>query len=100
MLLNGDMIDAHTEERWGLANRVVPLEDLESATMALAQKLVQKSPLALQMGKQAFYGMTDMEFGKGLEYSNEMFAALCVTEDAAEGINAFLEKRKPVWQEK
>ena len=41
-----------------------------------------------------------MEFGKGLGYSNEMFAALCVTEDATEGINAFLEKRKPVWEEK
>jgi enoyl-CoA hydratase/carnithine racemase len=52
------------------------------------------------MGKEAFYGMADMEFGKAVEYSNEMFAALCVTEDASEGINAFLEKRKPVWKEK
>ncbi len=100
MLLNGDMIDAETAERWGLVNQVVPPGDLESATMALADKLAQKSPLALQMGKEAFYGMADMAFGKALEYSNEMFAALCVTEDAAEGINAFLEKRKPVWQEK
>ncbi len=50
--------------------------------------------------KQAFYNMSDMEFGKALEYLNEMFAALCVTEDAAEGINAFLDKRKPVWREK
>ena len=100
MLFNGDMIDAETAKQWGLVNQVVPPGDLESATMALADKLAQKSPLALQMGKEAFYGMADMEFGKALEYSNEMFAALCVTEDAAEGINAFLEKRKPVWQEK
>jgi len=100
MLFNGDMIDAETAERWGLVNQVVPPGDLESATMALADKLAQKSPLALQMGKEAFYGMADMEFGKAVEYSNEMFAALCVTEDATEGINAFLEKRKPVWQEK
>jgi len=100
MLFNGDMIDAETAERWGLVNQVVPLGDLESATMALADKLAQKSPLALQMGKEAFYGMADMEFGKAVEYSNEMFAALCVTEDATEGINAFLEKRKPVWKEK
>jgi enoyl-CoA hydratase/carnithine racemase len=100
MLLSGDMIDAETAAKWGLVNQVVPLDNLESATMALAQKLAQKSPLALQMGKQAFYNTSDMEFGKALEYSNEMFAALCVTQDATEGINAFLEKRKPVWQEK
>ncbi len=100
MLLTGDMVDAEDAERWGLVNRVVPRDELLSTAMALADKLAQKSPLALQMGKQAFYGMSDMEFGKGLEYSNEMFAALCMTEDAAEGINAFLEKRKPEWKEK
>jgi len=100
MLLSGDMIDAETALKWGLVNQVVPLNNLESATMTLARKLAQKSPLALQMGKQAFYNTSDMEFGKALEYSNEMFAALCVTQDATEGINAFLEKRKPVWQEK
>jgi enoyl-CoA hydratase/carnithine racemase len=100
MLLSGDMISAEDAERWGLVNRVVPLEQLEETTMALANKLAEKSPLALQMGKQAFYGMSDMEFGKALEYSNEVFAALCMTEDATEGINAFLEKRKPEWKER
>ena len=100
MLLTGDMIEAEDAERWGLVNKVVPKDQLEDETMALAKKLAEKSPLALQMGKQAFYGMSDLEFGKALEYSNEMFAALCVTEDATEGINAFLEKRKPVWKEK
>ena len=60
----------------------------------------RKSPVALQMGKQAFYGMSDMEFGKALEYSNEMFASLCVTEDPTEGINAFLEKWEPDWKGK
>ncbi|HDM09296.1 MAG TPA: enoyl-CoA hydratase/isomerase family protein [Desulfobacteraceae bacterium] len=98
MLLTGDMIDAHTAEQWGLVNKVVPAEKLEEATMGLAQKLAEKSPLALQMGKRAFYGMSDMEYGKALEYSNEVFAALCTTEDAEEGIKAFLEKRKPVWK--
>ncbi len=98
MLLTGDMIDAHTAEQWGLVNKVVPAEKLEEATIGLAQKLAEKSPLALQMGKRAFYGMSDMEYGKALEYSNEVFAALCTTEDAEEGIKAFLEKRKPVWK--
>lgn len=100
MLLTGDMIDAEDAERWGLVNKVVPADRLEEETMALANKLTEKSPLALQMGKQSFYGMSDMEFGKALEYSNETFAALCVTEDAQEGVDAFLKKRKPVWKEK
>ena len=100
MLLTGDMIDAEDAERWGLINKVVPGDQLEGETMALANKLAEKSPLALQMGKQSFYGMSDMEFGKALEYSNETFAALCVTEDAQEGVDAFLNKRKPVWKEK
>jgi len=100
MLLTGEMIDAEDAERWGLVNKVVPEDQLEDATMDLANKLAKKSPVALQMGKQAFYGMSDMEFGKALEYSNEMFASLCVTEDATEGINAFLEKREPDWKGK
>jgi len=98
MLLTGDMIDAQTAEQWGLVNKVVPADKLEEATIELAQKLAAKSPLALQMGKRAFYGMSDMEYGKALEYSNEVFAALCATEDAEEGVRAFLEKREPVWK--
>jgi enoyl-CoA hydratase/carnithine racemase len=94
------LFDAEEVERWGLVNKVVPLEDLEKETMALANKLAEKSPLALQMGKEAFYGMADLEYGKALSYSNEVFAALCMTEDASEGVDAFLNKRKPEWKEK
>lgn len=100
MLLTGDMIDAQVAEKWGLVNRVVPAEQLEAETMALAGKLAKKSPLALQMGKEAFYGMSDLEYQKALAYSNELFSALCVTEDAMEGIDAFLNKREPEWKEK
>ena len=100
MLLTGDMIKSDDAEKWGLVNKVVPADQLEKATMSLANKLAQKSPLALQMGKQAFYQTADMEFDKALEYSNEMFASLCVTEDAKEGIDAFLNKRKPSWKVK
>jgi enoyl-CoA hydratase/carnithine racemase len=100
MLLTGDMVEAQDAERWGLVNKVVPVDKLEEETMALANKLAEKSPVALQMGKRAFYAMSDMEFGKAVEYSNEVFASLCVTEDAQEGVDAFLKKRKPVWKEK
>lgn len=100
MLMTGDLIDAGVAERWGLVNKVVPAERLEEETMAFAKKLAEKSPVALQMGKEAFYGMSDMEYGKALAYSNELFAALSVTEDAKEGVDAFLHKRKPEWKGK
>jgi enoyl-CoA hydratase/carnithine racemase len=98
MLLTGDMIHADQALAWGLVNQVVPKDKLDEATDALAKKLAEKSPIALQMGKQAFYKTADMEFGKALEYSNHLFAALCTTEDAKEGVSAFLEKRKPTYK--
>lgn len=98
LLMTGDMIDARTAEQWGLVNRVAPAGKLGEETLALAEKLVSKSPLALQMGKQAYYGMADLEYGKALAYTNELFAALCMTEDAKEGIDAFLNRRSPEWK--
>ena len=100
MVITGELIDAREAERWGLVNRVVPPDKLEEETMALANRLAEKSPLALQMGKEAFYGMADLEFGKALAYTNEVFAALCMTEDAKEGVDAFLNKRAPQWKGK
>jgi enoyl-CoA hydratase/carnithine racemase len=98
MLLTGDFIDAEKAERIGLVNKVVPSDKLMDEAMNLATKLASKSPIALQMGKKAFYTMSDMVFEKALEYSNEMFVELCTTEDAIEGIQAFQEKRDPVWK--
>jgi enoyl-CoA hydratase/carnithine racemase len=98
MLLTGDFIDAERAERIGLVNKVVPADTLLDEALDLAAKLASKSPIALQMGKQAFYTMSDMEFEKALEYSDEMFAELCTTEDALEGVKAFKEKREPVWK--
>ena len=98
MLLTGTIIDAQEAERIGLVNKVVPPEKLDEAAMELANELVAKSPIALQMGKRAFYTMADMEYTKALEYMNEMMAELCITEDAREGVGAFLKKRKPQWK--
>jgi enoyl-CoA hydratase/carnithine racemase len=98
MLLTGDFIDAERAERIGLVNKVVPQDKLMDEAMNLANKLASKSPIALQMGKQAFYTMSDMEFDKAMEYSDEMFAELCTIDDALEGVNAFKEKREPVWK--
>lgn len=100
MLLSGDLIDAAEAERLGLINRVVPAENLEAETLAFAQKLLDKSPLALQLGKQFYYQMLDMPYRQRFTYSSEVFARLCTSQDAQEGVAAFLEKRKPVWQGK
>jgi enoyl-CoA hydratase/carnithine racemase len=98
MLLSGEMIEAAVAERLGLVNKVVPLEKLEEETLAFAQKLLAKSPLAVKMGKQFYYQMLDMPFRQRFAYSSEVFARLCTAEDAREGVEAFLAKRKPVWR--
>jgi enoyl-CoA hydratase/carnithine racemase len=100
MLLCGDMIDAAEAEKLGMVNKVVPLDRLEAETLALAQKIINKSPLAVKLGKQFYYQMVDMPFPQRFTYSSEVFARLCTSEDAKEGVDAFLNKRKPVWQGK
>jgi enoyl-CoA hydratase/carnithine racemase len=99
MILTGDMISAGEAERLGLVNKVVPADELEEATMELARKLAAKSPLALQIGKTAMYAMQDLPYHHSIDHLSELFAALCSTEDAEEGVRAFLEKRKPEWKE-
>jgi len=100
MLLSGDLIDAAEALRLGLVNRVVPLDSLEAETLAFAQKLLTKSPLAVALGKQFYYQMRDMPYAQRFVYSSEVFARLCTSQDAREGVAAFLEKRQPVWQGK
>lgn len=100
MVLTGKIITAVEAERLGLVNRVVPKDRLEEATMELAGQLAAKSPLALQIGKAGIYAMQDVPYHQALDYLSELFAALCSTEDAEEGVRAFLEKREPVWRER
>ena len=100
MVLTGEIITAAEAERLGLVNKVVPREQLEAATLELATKLAAKSPLALQIGKSGIYGMQDVPYHQALDYLGDLFAALCSTEDAEEGVKAFLERRKPEWRER
>ena len=100
MLLSGDMIDAKEAERLGLVNKVVPSDKLEEETFAFAQKLIAKSPLAIQIGKVFYYQMIDMPFRQRIALNREVMTTLCTTEDALEGINAFIEKRPPKWKGK
>lgn len=100
MVLTGDMISAAEAQKLGLVNKIVPKEQLEEATLELATKLAAKSPLALQIGKQGIYGMEDVPYEKAIDNLGELFAALCVTEDAQEGLQAFLGKRSPAWSKR
>lgn len=100
LLYYGNLISAPEALNMGLVNKVVPTADLEKETRDWAVTLAQKSPIALQIAKKAFYAAADLDYYKSFEYMNEAFARLCSTEDAEEGINAFKEKRSPVWKEK
>jgi len=98
LLLYGELITADQAAEMGLVNRVVPKDDLEAETRAWAKDLAIKSPIAVQIAKQAFYTAADLEYQKSFAYMNEAFARLCSTDDAKEGVNAFFEKRVPEWQ--
>jgi enoyl-CoA hydratase/carnithine racemase len=100
LLLYGNLIDANEALSLGLINKIVPEDQLETQAIKWAEELAQKSPIAIQIAKTAFYTTEDMEYEKQFAYMNEAFARLCTTDDAKEGVNAFFEKRKPIWQEK
>lgn len=100
LLFYGNLISAQEALSMGLVNRVIPEPDLDREARDWAATLAQKSPVALQIAKQAFYAAADLDYYKAFEYVNEAFARLCSTEDAKEGISAFMEKRSPVWKEK
>jgi enoyl-CoA hydratase/carnithine racemase len=99
MLLFGDLIGAQDALDKGLVNRVVPAGDLEKVTRDWAALLAQKSPIAVQIAKRGFYEAADMDYYQSFDHMNEVFARLCTTSDAKEGVKAFQEKRQPVWQE-
>lgn len=100
MVLTGDIISAAEALQLGLINKVVPPDDLESETLKLAAKIAQKSPLAVQTGKTGIYAMSEIPYHQAVDYMDELFASLSGTDDAMEGINAFLEKRTPIWKNK
>ena len=98
LLLYGNLLKASEALELGLINRVVAHEELDEAALAWAEDLAQRSPLAVQIAKSAFYQSEDMDYQKQFQYMNEAFARLCTLDDAKEGVAAFLEKRKPKWK--
>src|SRR5947209_2815307 len=99
MLLTGELIDAATARAIGLVNRVVPRPQLAAATAALAQQIAAKSALTVAIGKEAFYRQAELGLAEAYGYAAEIMTKNMLTRDAAEGIDAFLEKRPPVWHD-
>jgi len=98
MLVTGDFIDAAEAQRRGLVNRVVPLGALDEEVAKLTAAICAKSPVAVQMGKQMFYRQLEMGLDAAYQMAAETMACNMMTEDAAEGIDAFIAKRKPEWK--
>lgn len=90
-------VDAAEAEKLGLVSQVVPAEELDNATQALVDDIVQYSPSAIRLGLQAFDHLKSISAHEAHGYLRQMLAKAVQTADAAEGIAAFAEKRKPVW---
>jgi enoyl-CoA hydratase/carnithine racemase len=95
LALTGRRIDAAEARAIGLVNRVVPRAALQAAALELLDQLAQKSPTALRLGRRAFYATQDLPYEAQLEALCAQFSLTAASADAAEGIAAFLEKRKP-----
>ncbi len=98
MLLTGEAIDAETAADWGLVNLVVDPEALDQAVEDLAARLSEASPLTLRIGKEAFYRQVDLDQRQAYDLTRTVMALNAVTDDAQEGMSAFLEKRRPNWK--
>jgi enoyl-CoA hydratase/carnithine racemase len=98
LLLTGDFIDAPTALRQGLINRVTPLDQLDATVWQLADSICSKSPLAIAMGKELFYRQLEMGLEEAYACASQAMACNMNSEDAREGIDAFIAKRKPEWK--
>ena len=98
MLLTGDFIDARTALQQGLVNRVVAADALDVEVDKLARSIIAKSSIAIGMGKQMFYKQLEMGLEAAYQYASEVMACNMMTDDAGEGIDAFIGKRKADWK--
>jgi len=98
MLITGAPIDAQTALDWGLVNRVVPADTLDAEVGKFVEAVLARSPATIQLGKQVFYRQIDRSLEAAYDLASETMARNLMLEDAAEGMDAFLEKRRAVWR--
>jgi cyclohexa-1,5-dienecarbonyl-CoA hydratase len=101
LILTGQIIHGDEAFHMGLANDAVPDADLENLVNEVGQRLAELSPVALVLAKKAFAAYDARQFDERLQHAESVYLdELMKTEDALEGVNAFLEKRKPIWKRK
>ena len=98
LMMTGRRVDAEEGLRIGFVQRVVPVVELDATVAALARDLAAKSPLIMSWGRTSFYRALEMDADAALDYLQGMLTVTSQTEDAAEGVAAFAEKRPPVWK--
>ena len=98
MLLTGEMFGAAQAESWGLINRAVPPAELDTVVNALAERIASRSRAVIGMGKKAFYSQIDQGLPGAYETAGGTMVCNIALQDAAEGMDAFLQKRPPQWR--
>ena len=98
LILSGDMISAAEAKEIGLVEMVTPAEELRDKTLELAANIASKSPLTLRVAKEAIRASQRMPVEEGLLYERDLFCLCFSTEDKAEGVEAFLQKRQASWK--
>jgi len=98
MLFTGKFIDSASAVEWGLINRAVPADQLDEAIKELTDSICAKSRVPVKIGKEMFYEQLGMELDDAYVFAGEKMACNMMSDDAAEGIDSFLERRKPEWK--
>ena len=99
MLITGDLIDAQTAQNFGLINNVVSPEELNKAVMEIANKILKKSYSTIATGKKAFYHQLELGISKAYDFTSGVMAENMIEYNAQEGVEAFLQKRSPIWKD-
>jgi len=100
MLLTGEMVDADRAAAMGLVNRVVAAGEERASAIALAKQIAAKSSYTVKIGKEAFYRQRELGLAEAYAYASEVMTENMMARDAEEGICAFIEKRKPSWEDR
>jgi enoyl-CoA hydratase/carnithine racemase len=98
ILLTGAPISAERAYEIGLVNKVVPLAELREEAAAMARAIADNAPLSVQAAKEMIYASADRGWEEGLDFADEIYEKVYLSEDGQEGPRAFSEKRKPVWK--